>query len=198
MIYMPYIPEADIPTTKTYKDLLTAISDNDVIAYESRNGLKIYDSSTCQIEIISPDVVKPGNLNDYSIVAKLTYGNTSFLFTGDAEEQVNRYIMENYSDDFLDVDVLKAGHHGSRTSNYKEWMDAVSPEYSVIMCEEGNSYGHPHKEAMDALETSMVYRTDQDGTIKMESDGRDITITTKLTGDYPLGSKEFSMDGVDL
>lgn len=196
MIYMPYISDSDIPTTKTYKDLLTSIEDNEVIAIEAKNGMMVYDSATCSIEIISPDEVKPGNLNDYSIVAKLTYGDNTFLFTGDAEEQVNDYIMDNYSEEFLDVDVLKAGHHGSRTSNSIIWNNVVKPEHVVIMCGEGNSYGHPHREALAAYKDTDILRTDTDGTIKMTSDGKEITIETKLTGDVPLGEKEFNINNV--
>jgi len=196
MVYMPYINEEDIPTTKTYKDFLLSIEDNDIVAVEAKNNMMVYDSATCQIQIISPDEVEPGDLNDYSIVTKLTYGNNSFIFTGDASSTINQYIMDNYSGDFLDVDVLKSGHHGSRTSNTKEWIKALSPEYAVIMCESGNSYGHPHKEAINALEGVTLYRTDTDGTIKMTSDGSVITIETKLTGDVPLGNKEFSINNI--
>lgn len=197
MIYMPYVAESDIPTTKTYKDLLLSIEDNDVIAVEAKNGMKIYDTDICELEIISPDNIKPGNLNDYSIVTKLTYGDVSFMFTGDAEEQVNDYIMENYHSDFLDIDVLKAGHHGSRTSNSKKWANALTPEFAVIMCGEGNSYGHPHKEAINAYKDVEILRTDIDGTIKIATDGKNLSVEKYLTGNIPLGNDGFSIENIN-
>lgn len=197
-IYMPYVSESDIPTTVTYKDFLNAVYDNELIVYQSKNNDIIYKSDFCKVEIISPNEVEAGDLNDYSVVVKLTYGNNSFLFTGDASVKINEYIMNNYSSDFLDIDVLKVGHHGSRTSTNDEWIKTLTPEYAVIMCEDGNQYGHPHKEAINALEKNNIttYRTDIDGTILITSDGSNLSIETKLTGDYPLGNKKFNISNV--
>ena len=92
---------------------------------------------------------------------------------------------------------MKVGHHGSSTATDSKWVDVTTPEYSVIMCEEGNSYGHPHREAMQALEgKTNILRTDEDGTILFSTDGTKVEIDTKLTGDIPLGHKDFSIDDV--
>lgn len=196
-IYLPYVAEQDVPTTKTYKDLLQAVSDGGLIVNEAKNGDVIYQTNSSRLEIISPDNVSPGDLNDYSIVLKLTYGDVSFMFTGDASVEVNEAMINQYGEDYLDIDVLKVGHHGSRTATDSKWVDVTTPEYSVIMCEEGNSYGHPHKEAMQALEgKTNILRTDEDGTILFSTDGTKVEIDTKLTGDIPLGHKDFSIDDV--
>lgn len=192
-IYMPYINEEDIPTTVTYEDFLNAIVDNDLIAYQAHNNDVIYDSGITKLQVISPDTVEPGDLNDYSIVCKLTHGETSFMFTGDASIKIDEDIMDNYSSTFLDVDVLKLGHHGSRTSTNEKWLSITSPTYAVIMCEKGNKYGHPHQEVLQLLDNIKTYRTDDDGTILFTSDGKNIEVKTKLTGDAPLGNKNFKM-----
>ena len=92
-IYLPYVAEQDVPTTKTYKDLLQAVSDGGLIVNEAKNGDVIYQTNSSRLEIISPDNVSPGDLNDYSIVLKLTYGDVSFMFTGDASVEVNEAMI---------------------------------------------------------------------------------------------------------
>lgn len=195
-VYAPYINDSDIPTTATYKDFLNAILDCEAIAIAPKRGDVIYQSSTCKLEVISPDKIEPGDLNDYSIVTKLTYGDTTFLFTGDASTTINKDIMDNYSDDFLDIDILKAGHHGSRTAIDEEWIKTTTPECFVIMCEDGNKYGHPHKECLNLINDITTYRTDIDGTVKITSDGNSYNIETKLTGDVPLGNNTFRIENI--
>lgn len=114
--------------------------------------------------------------NDASIVARLTYGTTSFLFTGDSPINIEHYLSTTYS--IPHTDVLKVGHHGSRTSTSEEYVSMLSPEYGVISVGAQNRYGHPHKEAIDVLNTNHVniLRTDQAGTIDMESDGKNVYV----------------------
>lgn len=177
-IYMPYINEKDIPTTKTYKDFLESVYNNELIVCEAKNNDYIYDIENIKMQIISPDSIETGDLNDYSIVTKLDFYNNSFLFTGDASIKINNEIMKNYDSSFLDIDVLKVGHHGSRTATDDKWLKTLTPEYGIIMCEEGNEYGHPHKEILDLLSYNNVnvLRTDIDGTIELISDGNNIKI----------------------
>jgi len=111
--------------------------------------------------------------NDMSICLRVDYGETSFLFTGDAEA-MSEYMMLD-SGMPLQADVLKVGHHGSRSSSTQEFVDAVRPRYSVISCGKDNSYGHPHQEVLDVLAGSTILRTDIQGTIVMHSDGESIT-----------------------
>ncbi len=115
--------------------------------------------------------------NRASIVAKLVYGDKSFLLTGDSPIAIENVLI-NLRPNFLDSDVLKAGHHGSRTSTSLEYAEAVSPEYAVISAGEDNSYGHPHKEVLDILEKvdAKTISTIDSGTIKFETNGKTINL----------------------
>ena len=116
--------------------------------------------------------------NDYSIVTKLTYGDTSFMFTGDAESDSEAEILGAFSKSELKCNVLKVGHHGSRTSSSLEFLDAVNPDIALISCGKNNDYGHPHKETLKLLEkfNCEVYRTDKDKTVVFSSDGKTISV----------------------
>lgn len=117
--------------------------------------------------------------NNTSIVLRVDYGSTSFLFTGDAEAQAERDILEAGYD--VSATVLKVGHHGSETSTCYQWLRAVAPDYAVISVGEGNSYGHPHEEPLSRLRDAdvTVYRTDLQGHIVCRSDGSTVTFTTE-------------------
>lgn len=120
---------------------------------------------TVQVEDIEYD-----DKNSYSPIIKFSYMGTDVLFTGDAEhdtldEFLGKYVSES-DKQYLDVDVLKLGHHGSKTSTTKPFLDLVKPEYAIASCGEGNSYGHPHQEVLDLLAGSVtLYRTDLNGNI---------------------------------
>ena len=115
------------------------------------------------------------NTNNTSLVLKLTYGDVSFMFTGDAEKEVERELLESSFD--LRADVLKCGHHGSSTSTTKEFLEAVNPFSAVISCGKGNDYGHPHSETVTNLKNQnvQIYRTDKSSTIVAQSDGKEIS-----------------------
>ena len=104
-----------------------------------------------------------GNENDNSSVIYTELNNYKFLFMGDAGIEVEEDLIEKYN--LQDIDVLKVGHHGSKTSSSKEFIDEVNPKYSIISVGKNNRYGHPNREVLDNLEDSKVYRTDEDGTI---------------------------------
>ena len=110
--------------------------------------------------------------NDMSIVLRVDYADTSFLFTGDAE-YMSEYMMIDSGWE-LKSDVLKVGHHGSDTSSTQEFIDAVLPDYAVISCGKNNPYGHPAEEVLERLKECTVLRTDELGTIIMLSDGENI------------------------
>ena len=116
--------------------------------------------------------------NDISIVLRVDYGANSFLFTGDAEE-MSEYMMltDNVS---LKADVLKVGHHGSRSSSTTEFIEAVSPTFAVISCGADNAYGHPHEETLQTLANAQILRTDQLGTIVFHSDGTNLTMDSAV------------------
>lgn len=114
--------------------------------------------------------------NNASLIIKAIYGETSFLFTGDAEESGEEDLLEHHRAE-LDCDVFQAGHHGSKTSNSEELLDAATPSHVVISCGEGNKYGHPHQVALDRFEGigAQVHRTDKEGTIVFISDGKSVS-----------------------
>ena len=117
--------------------------------------------------------------NNTSIVLRVDHGENSFLFTGDMEAAAEADLLAAGCD--LDVDVLKVGHHGSNTSSSYVFLRQVMPEYGVISCGAGNSYGHPHGEVTSRLYDAgvTVYRTDEQGTIIVTSDGKELGFTTE-------------------
>jgi len=110
-------------------------------------------------------------------VAKLVYGDTSFLLTGDSPKKIEHYLA-SIDPNSLNVDVLKAGHHGSRTSSSEEFIRQASPEYAIISAGLNNHYGHPHREVVTLLEKFGVntLRTDLLGSIIFKSDGENIFV----------------------
>lgn len=128
---------------------------------------------SAQVDILGP-LKKYSNTNDLSIVCKITYGHTSFLFGGDAEWEAEHDLVESGVD--LSADVLKVNHHGSETSTSYVFLRAVMPSYAIISVGANNSYSHPSDEVLSRLEDAgaVVMRTDQLGTIKCVSDGKSI------------------------
>ena len=103
------------------------------------------------------------NENDNSNVVYTELNGYKFMFMGDASITTEKEIMDKYN--LQDIDVLKVGHHGSKTSSSKDFIDEINPKYSIISVGKNNRYGHPNKEVLDNLRTSKIYRTDQDGSI---------------------------------
>lgn len=144
----------------------------------ARRGMAIDLGGGAKLVILFPDRdVSHFETNDASIVAKLVYGEKSFLLTGDAPKQTE-YLLLGLGGELLDADVLKAGHHGSDTSTSVLFAEAVSPEYAVISAGKGNRYGHPKQSVLDILEKagSMVVSTIDLGTIEFETDGEGLIL----------------------
>lgn len=161
-------------TTKTFEDVLDAISEKGLKLTRPQAG-DTYSLGKAAFTILAPIGDYGDDLNNWSVGLKLTLGNRSFVMCGDAETAAETDIVNSGLD--LKADVLKAGHHGSRTSTSDAFLKAVSPSYAVIQCGEGNSYGHPHKETIEKLETAgiQILRTDQLGTITAWTDGTDLS-----------------------
>ena len=117
-----------------------------------------------------------GNENDNSGVIYTELNNYKFLFMGDAGVEVEEDLIEKYN--LNNIDVLKVGHHGSRTSSSKNFIDEVNPKYSIISVGKNNKYGHPNKEVLNNLENSKIYRTDQDGSIMLKIRNNKLWIET--------------------
>lgn len=177
-VYMPRVKDSLVPATKTYEEVLDALAEKDVQVHAAGNGTQIVDGGGLSAVCFSP-FADYAELNQYSVVVRLDYRETSFLFTGDAEAENEREMLSAGCD--LDVDVLKVGHHGSDYSSTDAFLAAVTPRYAVISVGEGNSYGHPSDETLESLYdkgAEMVYRTDLNGTVIIETDGLDYTVTT--------------------
>ena len=141
-----------------------------------------FNLGSAQVEILGP-VKEYDNTNDTSIVLRIDYGETSFLFTGDMETGAERDLIEAGAK--LDATVLKAGHHGSDTSSSYVFLREVMPQYTVVSVGEGNSYGHPSEEVLSRFRDlgTEVYRTDMQGHIIAESDGKTVTFRTEKVAD---------------
>lgn len=141
-----------------------------VVVLDRKNGI--------YLSILFPNQDVSGwDKNDASIVAKLIYKDTSFLLTGDSPKGIESYLV--YTDGpSLKTDVLKLGHHGSKTSSSEAFLQAANPLYAIISAGENNRYGHPHKEVLDRLEKLNIsyLATYEEGTITFQSDGKEITL----------------------
>ncbi len=178
-VIIPEIPEEFLPTTSLFEDFLKTLSKRNVTVSYSENG-KIFElGGGAVLEILGPAGYSGDNLNNYSVISKLTFGETSFLFTGDAEEEAEILLLDSGAD--VSCTVLNAGHHGSSTSNCALFLKAASPEYAAISCGYKNDYGHPHKEVISVFNDFEIkyYRTDYDGDIVFGSDGKTVTVTTR-------------------
>lgn len=169
----------------SYRKLIRALDDKNLKtatpAVESK-----YKLGTAEFTILAPNGTY-NTPNDSSIALLLKNGKNSFLFTGDAEATAEMDILATGIDIFADV--YKVGHHGSRSSTCKKFFNAVKPDYAVISCGEGNSYGHPHAETLNTLRTNgvAVYRTDEDGTIIATADGKEISFNVPASETWKAG-----------
>ena len=165
------MPKA-VSTSKTFENFLETVSDNNLQITTATAGKMICSYSNLTAKFLAPVSDSYDDLNNYSAVVKITYGDNSFLFMGDAENLAENEMLANDSYS-LKADVLKVGHHSSSSSTGIEFLQAVNPQYAVISCGEGNSYGHPHRETLDLLNSLKVkiFRTDTDGSITVICDG---------------------------
>lgn len=159
--------------TRTFMDLTDAIKNKGLKVSTPVPGAK-FALGDAEFTIIAPNSSGYDDLNNYSIVIKLVFGNKSFLFTGDAEDISEDEILSKGYD--IKANVLKVGHHGSDSSTTEGFLKKISPEYAVIQVGEGNSYGHPTKKVLDLLLKNKItiYRTDLSGTITAISDGNEL------------------------
>ena len=119
---------------------------------------------------------KYDNENDNSNVIYTELDGFKFMFMGDASTTTEKEILDKYN--LLEIDVLKVGHHGSKTSSGKEFINEINPKYSIISVGKNNRYGHPNKEVLNNLEKSKIYRTDMDGSIMFKIKNYDLKIET--------------------
>ena len=163
----------------TFERTLDALEDNGVNVLLPEPGDE-YTLKNAVFRILAPLKTTYTDTNDHSVVLRLQYGERSILFAGDAEKKSEQDMVERYGEtSALKADVLKVGHHGSRTSSSEQLLSLVDPAYAVISCGVGNIHRHPHSETVDRLASNGVvtYRTDTDGTVVMLTDGEAISFT---------------------
>lgn len=172
-----YGPKATT-TTKTFENMVNALKEKKIKMTVPKVGEEI-TIGKATLTFLAPNSEKYEDLNNYSIVVKLKYGNNSFIFMGDAEDVSEGEILQKRLD--VQADVLKVGHHGSYSSTTQGFLDKVNPKYAVISCEKENDYGHPHKETLAKLNSKNinVFRTDLNGTIIATSNGKEISFNVK-------------------
>ena len=173
------MPDA-VSSSAAFSRLLDSVEKKGVDAHIAAPG-DTYSVGDLQIEILSPLDESYENTNDYSAVVHARFGGVTFLFTGDAEAAVEKALLEEYPSSKLRSDVLKVGHHGSKTSSTEAFLNAVHPEIAVIEVGADNSYGHPSQKVLDRLDAlgSRVYRTDISGNIVLTTDGDTIDAVTE-------------------
>lgn len=171
-IYMPKV----VSTTKTYESLLMTIKDKNLIINTAKAGTSIIDTDALKINILAPNNSTYTELNNYSVVTKITYGTTKFLFMGDAEKLSENEIKEN-----VIADVIKIGHHGSNTSSSIDFIKKVNAKYGIISVGLNNKYNLPKEETITNWENSgtKIYLTSINGTITAISDGTNIKIESE-------------------
>ena len=176
-LIMPRLAQSNNVTSKTYNTFINTVNNKNItkIPAQDCKGFRIGDA---RVEIFSPNT-QSNNLNNMSVVLKITYGETEFLFQGDSETKIENDLMR--ADYDIDVDVLKIGHHGSKTSTSSTYLEATSPQFAVISSGYGNNYGHPNGEILKRLDNSEITTliTSLDGDVVVTSNGEKITVSTQ-------------------
>jgi competence protein ComEC len=165
--------EHDTPTASAFA---TAVDDESAELIYADAGQQFLLGKDVVVTVFSPvGDERLWESNTASVVLKVTYGDTSFMLTGDAPSEIENHLVDTYGEK-LKSDVLKLGHHGSRTSTSEGFLDAVSPSYAVVSAGVGNSYGHPHQEVMQRVFARNIQssHTGTDGTVTFVSDGETV------------------------
>jgi competence protein ComEC len=168
-------------STETYAEYLDAVEEHDVTLYETREGDTI-SFGEVDIDVLGPPdpYLENEARNENSIVLKLTHGETSFLLSGDAEDDQEAYLIDTYGAE-LQSTVLKAGHHGSSSSSSESFIDAVAPQAVIVSSAYDSQYGHPTEEVLQrfADRSLPTYWTATHGTIVLVSNGNDVSVQTQ-------------------
>lgn len=155
---------------------------NNINVKSIKSGSRIYigDGEDIYFDVLSPESGEDyQDINDQSLILRLVYKNNSFLFTGDASGIIEKRLEDSYGEK-IKSDVLKLGHHGSKTSTSKDFLELVSPQVAVISAGKDNSYGHPSPEVIDLLKSKNIeYFETKDGSVLIESDGESIFVNRK-------------------
>lgn len=168
--------------SKTFIDFIAACEAEGAEIHIARRG-DVISIAELSLLVLNPDSTS-SDLNNNSVVLAFRYGTVDFMFTGDAEQKSEASMLSSFL--VPDIEILKVGHHASRTASSAEFLSVLTPEVAIYMCETGNSYGYPHRETLDALAAigAQVYGTDTCGTIVITTNGKTYQIKTEK----PYGS----------
>lgn len=171
------VPEEYTPTTRGYQRMMQYLIDNKVLTTALDPGDMVDLGGGAVITYLAP-LEEYDDMNNNSLVGRLVYGDTAFLFTGDAEKKSEKAILESGAE--LSADVYSIPHHGSSTGMTREFLDQVGPKWATVSVGAGNDYGHPHRETLEKLDKAGVplLRTDLVGNIVFESDGKEVRLLT--------------------
>lgn len=174
-VFLGDLPRSLVPTTKTYTDLLDAIENRGCAVHSPEVGETVDLGGGALLTVLGP-MTEPDSLNNASIVTRLDFGDASFLFMADAEQESEEALV--WGGAYLPADILGAGHHGSHTSTHERLLQKVKPKAFFISLSSDNSYGFPHKEFVKrASRYGTIYRTDLSGTLMFTTDGETIHVT---------------------
>jgi competence protein ComEC len=182
-IYLPKVSN----NTETFEDLLDAVAAKGLKVTSPTVGTT-FSLGDAQFMVLSPSASTYDSLNLYSIVLRMTYGSRTFLFCADSESGNESEMLASGLP--LSADVLKVGHHGSTSSSTVAFLTAVAPRFAVISVGHDNSYDHPAQQTLDRLSAvgATVYRTDEDGTVVVRSDGTSLDVSFEQTSIDGSGS----------
>jgi competence protein ComEC len=161
-------------SSKCFESMIKALKNKGLKINIAKAGIALNLGNNISADILSPITTNYDETNNYSAVLKVTYGSTKFLFMGDGETLVENELIASKQD--LSANIIKLGHHGSKSSSSLTFLNKVSPSYAIISCGKGNDYGHPHKETLSNLKLKEIttYRTDLNKDILFKSDGTSI------------------------
>ncbi len=164
--------ESDTSTTSRLHGLVRTRASPRVGWQCAQSGMELSSDPAVRVYCLSPTSPSDRNLNNRSIVLKIVYGQTSAILSGDAEKEAEEHIYESYRE-FLDSDILKAGHHGSATSSSSPFLDGITPNFAIISVGRRNKFGHPSADVVREMQRRgvEVFRTDREGAVIFESDG---------------------------
>jgi len=180
------MPRVTDTTTVTYRQLLEAIQAKGLRITEGKAGLVIDFGGSVLTECLAPNSTDYKDVNDYSVVIKMTYGEVSFLFTGDATT-VSESEMLKLQKDKLKATVLKVPHHGSTSSSSASFLKEVNPQVSIFSVGKGNDYGHPTQTILKRMENTHLFRTDTQGSVIIATQGTTLAAySPPINGSYPV------------
>lgn len=187
----------DVHTTRTFERCIDAILASDAGYHEPRAG-EVYQIGSARLEVLHPRDLS-GDFNNNSIVVRIVFGDVAFFMTGDAEAEAEVAMLRSGYN--LAAHVLKLGHHGSRTSSTRAFLQAVAPEVAIYSAGRDNSYGHPHTETVRNVQSLGIplLGTDKHGTIRIGTDGREYAVyVERNAGDVMAGAGKWNVQGATI